>query len=463
MLFSEYYDIDKKEELSFLDVLLDVDIPYFIDPRLLRTTTVPEFENAWTKLADIFGKVLISLKNSSRINDPYWNAAERLICYKEISGTGLGYSRESHEGNAIGKKLRKEILMNLKDLVIKGETDPVLFELVCVFERNISFDRLSDLLTALLIEEISDYSERIFRQYNLETSDCTINGLSKRLLKNPYKGKETILLLPKEFLSPFPLVFEMSDLETYNVVKNEILDEYMKLFGFAFKKSEEKTRDNVRDAFYKDKNFRSLVIEEYRERELKSYDFNKDPAGLYSWYENSKKAVEHVPLSKVRRVIASEKELLILTFEAIELFKNFVEDKGGWRLLYNEDKPRSEESSQLLFYGVVSHYCDRINVDLNREANNGRGPVDFKLSQGVLKTIIELKLSSNKKLSHAVETQIPIYMSQENIKTAILLIVKVTDTKATNLFINDLENSYSKGKIIVFVVNAFAKKSASTA
>ncbi|MFC2022161.1 hypothetical protein ACFLTR_02985 [Chloroflexota bacterium] len=43
--------------------------------------------------------------------------------------------------------------------------------------------------------------------------------------------------------------------------------------------------------------------------------------------------------------------------------------------------------------GIIKHYCKANDIDISREANIGRGPVDFKVSQCYqLCVLIELKL-----------------------------------------------------------------------
>ena len=44
-----------------------------------------------------------------------------------------------------------------------------------------------------------------------------------------------------------------------------------------------------------------------------------------------------------------------------------------------------------MFFGLL---LQRTRFDVNREPNNGRGPVDFKISDGALdKSLIEFKLA----------------------------------------------------------------------
>ena len=102
---------------------------------------------------------------------------------------------------------------------------------------------------------------------------------------------------------------------------------------------------------------------------------------------------------------------------------------------------------------------------MTRESNAGRGPVDFKMSRGVDKFIVEVKLTSNNQLKHGIETQLPIYMSQEKTKKALYLIIDTGHQTALDnfrRFYNDLDPEI-KGKISYMVIDATKKKSASKA
>ncbi len=47
---------------------------------------------------------------------------------------------------------------------------------------------------------------------------------------------------------------------------------------------------------------------------------------------------------------------------------------------------------------------------VDAEVNNGRGPVDFKVSRGSAdKTLVEFKLASNSQLERNIENQVSIY------------------------------------------------------
>ena len=62
--------------------------------------------------------------------------------------------------------------------------------------------------------------------------------------------------------------------------------------------------------------------------------------------------------------------------------------------------------------------------DVTREANEGRGPVDFKVSRGVFdKTLIEFKLASNTKLPQNLAKQVEIYKKAHDTDKAIKAIL----------------------------------------
>ena len=66
--------------------------------------------------------------------------------------------------------------------------------------------------------------------------------------------------------------------------------------------------------------------------------------------------------------------------------------------------------------------------DLNREPNNGRGPVDFSLSDGIQdKSLIEFKLAQNKKLEHGLLKQVPIYERANRTEQSVKVIICFTE------------------------------------
>jgi hypothetical protein len=77
-----------------------------------------------------------------------------------------------------------------------------------------------------------------------------------------------------------------------------------------------------------------------------------------------------------------------------------------------------------LFFGLIWYQTD---FDVNREVNNGRGPVDFKMSAGKIdKSLIEFKLASNTSLKKNLEKQVLIYEDADQTSTSVKVIVSYT-------------------------------------
>ena len=67
---------------------------------------------------------------------------------------------------------------------------------------------------------------------------------------------------------------------------------------------------------------------------------------------------------------------------------------------------------------------DATEYDVNREVNNGRGPVDFKVSKGSTDTtLVECKLASYTKLKNNLENQVEIYKKANCTDRAIKVIL----------------------------------------
>jgi len=65
--------------------------------------------------------------------------------------------------------------------------------------------------------------------------------------------------------------------------------------------------------------------------------------------------------------------------------------------------------------------------DVNREVNNGRGPVDYKVSRGGAdKTLVEFKLATNSQLKRNLANQVAIYEKANDTKKSIKVIIYFT-------------------------------------
>lgn len=87
---------------------------------------------------------------------------------------------------------------------------------------------------------------------------------------------------------------------------------------------------------------------------------------------------------------------------------------------------------QQLFHVALVLYCKDHDVDLSPESAAGRGPVDFKFSQGwERRALVEVKLAKHSKFWQGIDTQTPAYMKAEGIRCGYFLAVQYTDKDLT--------------------------------
>jgi hypothetical protein len=102
-------------------------------------------------------------------------------------------------------------------------------------------------------------------------------------------------------------------------------------------------------------------------------------------------------------------------------FKDVVENKGGHVLFYVKGKPVEREVDLHVLYRLTWYGS---SSDVTREANDGRGPVDFKVSRGAAdKTLVEFKLASNTQLKRNLENQAGVYERASDAPRTIKVIV----------------------------------------
>ena len=129
--------------------------------------------------------------------------------------------------------------------------------------------------------------------------------------------------------------------------------------------------------------------------------------------------------------------------------KHVIEDNGGWRIFYDSDgQPFRRENDLQILYRLVWFGTP---FDIGREANDGRGPVDFKASKGRHKTLVEVKLASNSKLETNLAKQVEIYQTSADAERAIKAIIYFTyeERQKVERILKKLGLSDSKDVVVI--------------
>lgn len=132
---------------------------------------------------------------------------------------------------------------------------------------------------------------------------------------------------------------------------------------------------------------------------------------------------EEIFESKEVKIPQNEDMFLETIWEIITDFKQMVET-DGYKLLWESNGiPKDEDSCQILFHIYLKKHCKSLRIDLTREPETGRGPIDFRFSSTVNYIAhVEFKKETNSKLVQGLNTQLPTYMTSEGVKLGFYVI-----------------------------------------
>ncbi|MGL6073840.1 MAG: hypothetical protein ACRC8S_06725 [Fimbriiglobus sp.] len=199
--FSEQFGIGKSQcELEFVDILLQTDLPLYIDPysfKICQNTTAIDCNNL---VVDFFSTVVDCIRQKkdrkgqgllNMLNEP--NETRFGVSSKQSNGRGVGRM----QSNAIYERLKESLAVQtgmLKDL---SDCELLI--------PGISEDKISDITTNIIMKRLADFTDQQCRNYKITTRqvaagpawDEQINGWTSRYFNLPsYQGKP-IVLVPK--------------------------------------------------------------------------------------------------------------------------------------------------------------------------------------------------------------------------------------------------------------------------
>jgi hypothetical protein len=442
MIFSEHFQINPVYRDDWFDPILDRDTKLFIDPFFVFKTQNEIFKNSHTKIVNFFLEAfkLAAISTESR-EDLRYRLLRGTMVFPEAKEICLGYGVDSIDGAGSGYGFSSLIVAAIYESIRLGIDNINHFEQLGIFNEGIGCDRISDITANIIKKELIEYTLSVCERHHVPVFPIKIEhydydfqfkkwtSQTVNLPLNPYKKKLPILLVPSEFLGQLPTI---STEDFWNYCWENKNEDIRDQFNIVVK-NEVRKSDVIKIA----RQHRDWVkeYEEFREAEQKpdSYDFDKDPKGLYQWDASTRRFVNTYPLEFN---ITNENEFLLFSESIVNQFIHFIENNSGYRLLWNDDtnRPKGEEATQLLFTGIAKHYCKANNIDISKEANLGRGPVDFKFSQGYRnRVLIEVKLARNSKFWDGLGLQLPKYLEVEEIKFGYFVIVCYTEKDFSKL------------------------------
>jgi len=417
MYFSSQFGIACDDLDDWFDPILNTDTKLFVDPFLIFQDNDASWAGAHGRLISHFNTCFRLIAEGSRksFSVPYQKALA-LLRFPEPREFCLGYTESGTRGAGGGPGYARLIAAAMQDAIDRGLQDLRHFEELGVVNEGIGPDRISDLTCNVLRGDFIRYTAAICERHDVPTRQVRVGGASfdtsrlawrsesVQLPWNPFTGRP-ILLVPTRFLRELPTLNADDWWENYEAeqLRNDLNYEVM---GKVNKKT------IVAAARLNPDSVRTWTTEK-EAAQATSYDFARDPRGVWQWERAADEYVRGAPLAIPAPNDGTQFVEVVST--VLDAFKHFVEQGGGWKLLWNDDgSEKPEEAAQLLFKGIAQHYCTANNIVLDREVNLGVGLVDFKFSNGYRnRAHIEVKKLHNGRFWNGLVEQLPAYLRSD--------------------------------------------------
>lgn len=470
LFFSQHFDVDPAllEEYGALDVSLVSDLPLFVDPFLLFNSDDPDYRALHEQILRYL-KFLRDLAIGGALDE---GLIDSLYRFKEVKQNWLGFTFFGNNGAGLGADfavaLHGALGAILSDFGEEKITRGSHLEKLCLISPGVGADKVSDFTTNLIKGYLCEYTEEFAREH-IDEDRCnefavpravfsydTTTWATKRYFL-PRLGDDFVLLTPLDMLTRDDTWISQGDMirkfpQLPAAVPNTQLRAQMNQY-FREKLGPEPDAKRRREAAADT----IMRFPELIDRYIRLQEDTGD-------------AAESVSSSKVadtRRVLIEQMKEAISDLEGrtefynkpwtsydeclarAQYFKAYIEDNDGYRLLNRAGQPFTTENEVQLAFGLV--WCNT-DFDINREPNNGRGPVDFKASYGAGdKSLIEFKLGSNSQLKRNLEKQVAIYEQANRTWSSVKVIVYYTanDEERVRKILKELKLEAEKSIVLI--------------
>lgn len=486
--FSDFFGIDEDviEAYGAVNISLINDLPLFIDPFLLFNSDNLEYQQIHNEIIEY----LLFLQIQSELH-PHLHRGLMLSWYmfSEIKQTWLGFSLEGNAGLGLGADFARSLHAGLNTIFrdFGKETVPKSphMEKLCLISPNVGRDKISDFTTNFSKQYLLKYTQE-FAQTYLMPEQCKCFTVPKVIFNYetmtwhsgqyilPSHNDDYIILTPKSMLTRDDTFINRTDmLHNMERIAPSIgdaalrfeLDNYFS--NVLHKKNKEVPKTEKEHAAI-------LLIQEHPK--LIDYymkykeDHEEDATSISKQVVQEVKMLFNDQLRELIRVLKENSEFydkpipdsLEEAKKRVNYLKHVIENQDCYKIFYLKDKPVRREVDLQIMYRLVWFASE---MDVNREVNNGRGPVDYKVSYGAKNTaLVEFKLASNKALKRNLEKQVDIYKQANRTDKAIKVIMFFTDDeqKKVSDILNELGLQGCEEIILIDARND-NKPSASTA
>lgn len=434
MRFSETFTVSRTRA-DWFDPLLDQDTPLYVDPFLVFDDNKQLWKDSRQEVVDFFDTAaqLIERANGNT-ESPAFQKAVRLLHFPEPNEFALGLSMGAPNGSGTGVDFAQAMAAVLNLVHKYGHVaDLASLEGFRLFTDGIGRDRVSDILCNILKHRFIAYTQAIAKRCGISTEGIMVrhadwdrkNGRWLDLnvqLPRSSENQGGVLLTPERFLKDLPSITLDGFWSWAEVMEAQALRDD---FGYDIIEGLNQTarRQRAREFARRHPDKAAAYIRAIDGRPHLPYDVEKDPKGLVRWREIGLAEGEKVTFSR-SDAPKTNKDFHDFVDRLAETFRHQVEQADLWKALWANGIPQQEKVVQAIAGAMWTVACKGADVDLSQEVNRGRGPVDFKMSQGwTNRALVEIKLIHNSKFFQGASKQLPQYLATEQVDYGVYLCV----------------------------------------
>ncbi|MDF0515746.1 hypothetical protein P0R31_00625 [Bradyrhizobium yuanmingense] len=443
--FNEFFRVtaDTVDDYGAFNVSLINDLPLFIDPFLLFNSDKPEYRQLHGEIL----RYMIFLRDKVVADKINPDLVKAWFMFPEVKQNWLGFSLQGNGGSGLGKDFAEALKVNLEKLFADFGQEKITrsshIEKVCLVRSGVGRDMISDFTTNLLKDYLCRYTERFAVAHinaslrrkvpvNKAIFNYETETWERRVYDLPWIA-DFVLLTPKDMLTRDENWINRTDMiRDFESIPVAIPDSELRgqVFNY-FQNQLIRLRDRPITQREKDEaaartimQFPELVDYYIRKKE----NSGEEAKDISSEKVSETKRAFETQVKELQAALAQEttfyktgNSTYAEAHQRLAYLKDVIENKGGHRIFYHKGKAVQRESDLQIIFRFVWFGSPS---DVGTEANDGRGPVDYKIARGAKdKTLIEMKLAKNTGLERNLEKQLPIYQAASDARNGIKVII----------------------------------------
>lgn len=445
--FSDFFQVDDEliEKYGAVNISLINDLPLFIDPFLLFNSENPDYQRIHEEMIDY----LLFLKRESEKNFGELPSGMRKAWYSfpEVKQTWLGFSLSGNAGCGMGIDFASGLHEGLNSLFNNFGNETITkgkhMEKLCLISPHVGRDKISDFTTNFAKKYLLDYTQNFAKKY-LPQNKCKLFSVSKAYFSwdtkvwvtakylLPCYNNDYVLLTPKDMLTRDDTFINRRDmLHNLEEIAPSIPDDALRFelesyFTNVLSKGREKLTRKEKESIAINliRSHPELIdyyVRHKEDNETEATSVSKEKVGEVQQLFNEQIGQLVQLLNKETEFYSTQPDAYDEAKKRIEYLRHVIENQDGYKLFYIKGEPIKREADLQVIFRLVWFGSP---MDVNREVNNGRGPVDYKISYGANNSVlVEFKLASNSKLRQNINKQVEVYKAASDTANAIKVIM----------------------------------------